>query len=39
LLLLGRIAELDSDGATRDRLCELVVDRLADEPRVAALCA
>ena len=39
LLLLGRIAELDGDGATRDRLCELVVDRLADEPRVAALCA
>jgi tetratricopeptide (TPR) repeat protein len=39
LLLLGRIAELDEDGATRDRLCELVVDRLADEPRAAALCA
>ena len=39
LLLLGRIAELDGDGATRDRLCELVVDRLADEPRAAALCA
>jgi Flp pilus assembly protein TadD len=39
LLLLGRIAELDGDEATRDRLCELVVDRLADEPRAAALCA
>jgi tetratricopeptide (TPR) repeat protein len=39
LLLLGRIAELDGDGATRDRLCELVVDRLADEPRAATLCA
>jgi tetratricopeptide (TPR) repeat protein len=39
LLLLGRIAELDADAATRDRLCELVATRLADEPRVAELCA
>ncbi|HEY7132125.1 MAG TPA: tetratricopeptide repeat protein [Candidatus Limnocylindrales bacterium] len=39
LLLLGRIAELDADAATHDRLCELVTTRLADEPRVAELCA
>jgi tetratricopeptide (TPR) repeat protein len=39
LLLLGRIAELDEDRATRQRLCSLVSERLADEPRLAALCA
>jgi tetratricopeptide (TPR) repeat protein len=39
LLLLGRIAELDGDVATRDRLCELIGERLADEPRATALCA
>lgn len=39
LVLLGRIAELDGDAATRGRLCELVGDRLADEPRATALCA
>jgi tetratricopeptide (TPR) repeat protein len=39
LLLLGRIAELDEDRATRDRLCQLVGERLADEPRLAELCA
>ncbi len=39
LLLLGRIAELDADADTRRRLCELVTTRLADEPRVAELCA
>jgi len=39
LLLLGRIAELDEDRATRDRLCSLVTERLADEPRLVELCA
>lgn len=39
LLLLGRLADLDGDSAVRERLCSLVADRLADEPRVAALCA
>jgi len=39
LLLLGRIAELDEDRATRDRLCSLVSERLADEPRLVELCA
>ena len=39
LLLLGRLAELDEDPATRDRLCLLAKDRLPDEPRLADLCA
>jgi tetratricopeptide (TPR) repeat protein len=39
LLLLGRLAELDGDPAVRDRICALVAERLADEPRVAELCA
>jgi hypothetical protein len=39
LLLLGRLADLDADTAVRERLCELVAARLADEPRVAELCA
>jgi tetratricopeptide (TPR) repeat protein len=39
LLLLGRLADLDDDAAVRERLCTLVSARLADEPRVAELCA
>ena len=39
LLLLGRIAALDGDNATRDRLCDLAGSRLADEPRLTELCA
>ena len=39
LLLLGRLADLDDDAAVRARLCALVSARLADEPRVAELCA
>ena len=39
LLLLGRLAVLDDDAAVRERLCALVTARLADEPRVAELCA
>ena len=39
LLLLARLADLDADVAVRERLCQLVAERLADEPRVAELCA
>ena len=39
LLLLGRLADLDGDRAVRDRLCAVVSERMADEPRVAELCA
>jgi hypothetical protein len=39
LLLLGRLAELDEDPGTRDRLCVIVRARLSDEPRLAELCA
>ena len=39
VLLLGRLAELDGDDAVRARLCALVAERMADEPRVADLCA
>jgi tetratricopeptide (TPR) repeat protein len=39
LLLLGRLADLDDDAVVRERLCALVSERLADEPRVAGLCA
>ena len=39
LLLLGRLADLDEDGAVRERLRELVTRRLADEPRLAELIA
>jgi Flp pilus assembly protein TadD len=39
LLLLARLADLDADAAVRERLCALVAARLADEPRVAELCA
>ncbi len=39
LLLLGRLADLDDDGAVRGRLRELIGARLADEPRLAELIA
>jgi Flp pilus assembly protein TadD len=39
LVLLARLAELDDDPATRDRLCTLATTRLPDEPRLAQLCA
>lgn len=39
LLLLGRLAELGDDGATRDRLCAIATDELPDEPRLVELCA
>jgi thioredoxin-like negative regulator of GroEL len=39
LVLLARLADLDEDPATRERLCAIVTTRLQDEPRVAELCA
>jgi hypothetical protein len=39
LLLLGRLAELADDPATRERLCGLASAELPDEPRLAELCA
>jgi hypothetical protein len=39
LVLLFRLADLDDDPATRERLCAVVSARLQDEPRVAELCA
>jgi tetratricopeptide (TPR) repeat protein len=39
LLLLARLAELDADAATVDRLRGLVAARLSDEPRLATLVA
>jgi tetratricopeptide (TPR) repeat protein len=39
LLLLGRLAELGDDTATRDRLCAIATDQLPDEGRLTQLCA
>jgi hypothetical protein len=39
LVLLSRLADLDEDPATRERLCATVGARLADEPRAQELCA
>lgn len=39
VLLLGRLADLDGNREVRARLCALVADRMADEPRVAGICA
>jgi tetratricopeptide (TPR) repeat protein len=39
LLLLGRLADLSADTATRERLCAIATDGLPDEPRLAELCA
>lgn len=39
LVLLARLAELDDDSETRARLCAVVADRLADDPRLVSLCA
>ena len=39
LVLLARLAELDDDSETRTRLCAVVADRLADDPRLVSLCA
>ena len=39
LVLLGRLAQLTGDGATRARLCYLVAGQFPDDPRLAAVCA
>jgi len=39
LLLLGRLAELADDAATRHRLCAIATDQLPDETRLTQLCA
>ena len=39
LVLMARLAELDDDRDTRARLCAVVADRLADDPRLVSLCA
>jgi tetratricopeptide (TPR) repeat protein len=39
LVLLSRLAELDLDPTTRERVCRIARERLADEPRLASLCA
>jgi len=39
VLLLGQLADLTEDGATRERLAALVVARLADEPRLVPASA
>jgi tetratricopeptide (TPR) repeat protein len=39
LVLIGRLADLNGDTATRARLCDLVVRRFPDDTRLTALCA
>jgi tetratricopeptide (TPR) repeat protein len=39
LLLLGRLASLADDDTIRRRVCAVASERLAGEPRLAALCA
>jgi tetratricopeptide (TPR) repeat protein len=39
LVLLGRLALLTGDGATRARLCSLAAARFPDDARLAAVCA
>jgi tetratricopeptide (TPR) repeat protein len=39
LALLGRLADLTADEATRTRLCALAKERLPDDARLAAICA
>jgi tetratricopeptide (TPR) repeat protein len=39
LVLIGRLAQLNGDSATRARLCDLVARRFPDDARLAALCA
>jgi hypothetical protein len=38
LVLIGRLAELTGDTASRARLCDLVVRRFPDEARLTAFC-
>ena len=39
LALLGRLIELDGDGAARDRLCAVIAARFPGDARLAAICA
>jgi len=39
LVLIGRLAQLTGDTASQARLCDLVVRRFQDDPRLVALCA
>lgn len=39
LVLLTKLAELDGDPTTRERVCRIAKDRLPDEPRLMGLCA
>lgn len=39
LLLLGRLADLTDNREARDRLCRIASEWVADEPRLAELCA
>ena len=39
LLLIGRLAQMTGDTASKARLCDLVVRRFPDDPRLVALCA
>jgi tetratricopeptide (TPR) repeat protein len=39
LLLLSRLSDLESDTATRERLCELASAHLPDETRLAEVCS
>lgn len=39
LVLIGRLAQLTGDTATRARLCDLAVRRFPDDARLAAMCA
>jgi len=39
LVLIGRLAQLTGDTASQARLCDLVVRRFPDDPRLVALCA
>ena len=39
LLLIGRLAQMTGDTASKARLCDLVVRRFPDDPRLMALCA
>jgi hypothetical protein len=39
LVLIGRLAQLSGDTATRARLCDLAVRRFPDDVRLAAMCA
>jgi tetratricopeptide (TPR) repeat protein len=39
LVLIGRLSQLTGDTASQARLCDLVVRRFPDDPRLAPMCA